>query len=118
MSKIIHADNSDFFKKLVRTFLIETGFSAESTDSGEDAFIYAKDGNASAIIMGMTLKDMQGEDLLKKILSLPHSVPVIILTANDDAAEKERLLAMGFSAYISKAGNWQQELQETLQKLL
>ncbi len=112
--KIIHADNSDFFRKLVKTFLSEEGYVTENTDSGAETLAHVEDGSASAIIMGMALKDMSSEELIKNILLFPKKVPVIILTSNDDESEKEKFLRIGFTAYISKAGNWQEELLEAL----
>ncbi len=112
--KIIHADNSDFFRKLVKTILSEEGYVTENTDSGAETLTHVEDGSASAIIMGMALKDMSSEELIKNILLSPRKIPVIILTANDDEAEKEKFLKIGFTAYISKSGNWQEELLTAL----
>ncbi len=112
--KIIHADNSDFFRKLVKTFLSEEGYMTENTDSGAETLLHVEDGSAEAIIMGMALKDMSSEELVKKILMYPKKIPVIILTSNDDEAEKEKYLKIGFTAYITKSGHWQNELLEAL----
>ncbi|MFI3257847.1 MAG: response regulator [Spirochaetales bacterium] len=116
--KIIHADNSEFFRKLVKTALIEEGYVVDQTDSGKETFEHAQSDNASAIIMGMALKDMSSEELLKKLLTLPNRIPVIILTSNNDETEKKRFLSIGFSAYISKTENWQELLSEELKKIL
>ncbi len=112
--KIIHADNSDFFRKIVKSLLSEEGYVTENTDSGAETIAHVEDGSAEAIIMGMALKDMSSEDLIKKILMFPKKIPVIILTSNDDENEKEKFLRIGFTAYISKSGNWQEELLEAL----
>ncbi len=112
--RIIHADNSDFFRKLVKTFLSEEGFVTENTDSGADTLAYVENGSAEAIIMGMALKDMNSEELIKRILLNPKKIPAIILTSNDDELEKQKYLKIGFTAYISKSGNWQKELLEAL----
>ena len=117
IKKVIHVDNSDFFKKLVKTQLTELGYISENTDSGQETIDYIKNGTAEVVIMGMSLKDMEGEALLKEILLLPNKLPVIILTSNNDPAEKEKFLKMGFSAYISKSENWQEQLEKTLKIL-
>ena len=115
LKKIIHVDNSNFFRKLVKTTLAEFGHISENTDSGKETLDYLKNGTAEAIIMGMSLNDMTGEDLLKEILLLPNKIPVIVLTSNNDTEEKEKILKMGFTTYISKSENWQELLEKALQ---
>ncbi len=112
--KIIHTDNSDFFRKMVKTFLSEEGYVTESTDSGIVTIEAVEANSVEAIILGMALKDMSVEELIKKVIVFPQKIPIIILTSNDNDSEKEKYLQIGLTAYISKSGNWQSELLEAL----
>jgi CheY-like chemotaxis protein len=81
MQTIIHVDNSEFFRRLVKTFLIEQGFLVESFSKGAKA-LEAIDGDTDLIITGMSLSDMDGEDFIKKIIGSPYNIPIITLTSN------------------------------------
>ena len=114
MSRVIHADNSEFFRKLMRTFLSEMGLESESFERGEDVINAVNAGNVSFVITGLALTDMSGEELIKRIIASSHPVPVITVTSNDEASQAKRLSALGVKANILKSGNWKNDLRNIL----
>ncbi|MDR3146528.1 MAG: response regulator [Treponema sp.] len=114
MSKVIHADSSEFFRKMMRSFLSELGLESDSFERGADVINAINTGEASFVITGLTLADMGGEELIKRIIASSRSVPVIIVTSNDEAAQAKRLSALGVRAKILKSGNWKDELRNIL----
>ncbi|MEX2411481.1 MAG: response regulator, partial [Candidatus Paceibacterota bacterium] len=54
------------------------------------------------ILLDLTLPDMSGEDLIKKILSLSNLTPVIILTGFSDLSFSIKSLSLGVSDYLIK----------------
>jgi DNA-binding NarL/FixJ family response regulator len=114
MGKVIHADNSEFFRKLMRTFLSEMGFESESMERGEDVIKAINAGEASMVITGLSLADMSGEELIKRIIATPHPVQIITVTSNTEEAQAKRLSALGVMANILKSGDWKGELQNIL----
>ncbi|MDR2898593.1 MAG: response regulator [Spirochaetaceae bacterium] len=110
MKKIIHADNSEFFRKQMKTFLIEQGYTVESCNSGEEVLDVVNTGDAALVLTGLTLFDMDGEELIKKIATSRHTVPVIAVTASDTEMKRMKLSALGVKAMISKNGSWQEDL--------
>ncbi|MDR3171864.1 MAG: response regulator [Treponema sp.] len=110
MRKIVHTDNSEFFRRLVRTFLAEQGFEGVSYDQGLMALEAVKGGDVALVITGISLPDMNGEDFIRQIVGEPYKIPVIVLTA-DEAPEKQRALEeLGIKAYILKSKAWQEKL--------
>ncbi|MDP5041056.1 MAG: response regulator transcription factor, partial [Paraglaciecola sp.] len=53
------------------------------------------------IILDLGLPDLDGRAVLKKIREMSH-IPVLVLTARDQEAEKVRLLDAGANDYLSK----------------
>ena len=109
MEHIIHIDNSEFFRKLMKTYLSEKGIPSESFSSVEDAMKAVNANEASCIITGMELADMTGKDFMKQLTLSGKKIPVIIVTSREEEAAKS-LSAFNVKAIISKSGNWQKEL--------
>ena len=114
MSRIVHVDNSEFFRKLMKTFLSELGHESENCSRGEDAVNKAKAGRADWVITGMSLADMGGEEFVKRLAVSAQSVPVIVVTSSDDEAQHRRLEALGVKSVIQKSDDWKEQLADKL----
>ena len=77
MGRIIHVDNSEFFRKGMKALLSELALESEGFDRGEDALNAIKAGGVSGVIMGLELSDMSGEEFIKRL-----TVSVIRKTEN------------------------------------
>jgi len=110
MKHIIHVDNSEFFRKQVKTFLSETGHYSESFASGEEAMKAVEAGKVNCVITGLILADMGGEELIKRLAVSSKSVLKIVVTATHDETQFKRLEALGVKAIIQKSGDWKSEL--------
>jgi len=114
MKHVIHVDNSDFFRKLMKSFLSEKGLEYEGFDRGEDAVNAVADGRAQFVITGLELSDMSGEEFLKRLMTLPKKTPIIVVTSSDEAAKLKRLEALGVKTIIMKTDDWKAELDKIL----
>ena len=110
MKHIIHVDNSEFFRKQVKTFLSESGHYSESYASGEEAMKAVEAGKVNCVITGLILSDMSGEELMKRLAVSPKTVVKIVVTSSTDEAQHKRLEALGVKAIIQKSGDWKSEL--------
>ena len=114
MKHVIHVDNSDFFRKMMKSFLSEKGLECEGFEKGEDAVNAVSDGQASFVITGLELPDMSGEELLKRLITLPQKTPIIIVTSNDVSEKKKHYQSLGVKAIIGKSDDWKTELGKIL----
>ena len=114
MKHIIHVDNSEFFRKLMKTFMSEKGLECESFEKGEDAVNAVADGRATFVITGLELPDMSGEELLKRLITLPQKTPIIIVTSNDVTEKKKHYESLGVKSIIMKSDDWKVELGKIL----
>ena len=116
MKKIIHVDNSDFFRKHMRTFLQAEGFEVESFDSALDAGLTIGSGSGDMVIMGLTFTEMEGVDFLRKIVE-DFSLPIIVVSSSVDKKKAEELIALGAKAALNKSGPWKEDIKPHLSAL-
>ena len=118
MGMVVHVDNSDFFRKLVKTFLGGFGHESFGFSRGEDALDKIMANEVDYVITGLELADMSGEDFIKKLLLYSDTVPIIVITAKDDGAQNAHLLDLGVKAIIKKSGDWKVELKQQLANII
>jgi len=113
MKRIIHVDNSQFFRKQVRIFLEAEGFEVESFDSAREANIAIGSGLADMVIMGLAFADHDGEEFLARTVE-SFAGPVIVLSSTTDESKIEKLISLGARAAVSKLGSWKADLKPYL----
>ena len=116
MKRIIHLDNSEFFRKLVKTYLEGEGFEVESFKDTQDASLTIASGTADMVIMGLTFVDIKGEDFLVRIKE-SYEGPVIVISSSVDNSKEAALIAKGARAAINKSGPWKEGLKPHLSAL-
>jgi FixJ family two-component response regulator len=109
---VIHADNSAFFRKVMKFFLSELGLESKGLDRGEDVLDAVESRKVSCVITGLELQDMSGEELIKKLLFATNAMTIIAVTSSDDDIRIQRLAELGVKATIQKGGNWKEKLRE------
>ena len=114
MKHIIHVDNSEFFRKLMKTFLSEIGLDSENFERGEDAMNAVKAGKANCVITGLSLADMRGEEFVKRLTVSNQALSVIVVSSSADEDHITRLKALKVKAVIQKSGDWKTELSNIL----
>ncbi|MDQ6828953.1 MAG: diguanylate cyclase response regulator [Gemmatimonadota bacterium] len=60
------------------------------------------DGDVDLVLLDLTLADVSGVDALARLREQSHSIPVVVLTASDDASLEEQLLQAGAQDVLSK----------------
>ena len=116
MKKIIHVDNSEFFRKLMGAYLQKEGFEFEGFESPQEADMVIGSGSADMVIMGLTFTGTDGEEFLS---STVESIvgPVIIISSSVDKKKEEELISKGARAAINKSGPWKEKLKPYLSAL-
>ena len=109
---VIHADNSVFFRKVIKVFLSELGIDSESFDRGQDVLNVAGRRKVSCVITGLELADMTGEELIRQLLYSGHLMTIIAVTSSHDTERIKNLDELGVKATIQKGGDWKEKLRE------
>jgi DNA-binding NarL/FixJ family response regulator len=98
----------------MKAFLVEMACECEGFGRGEDAINAIKAGKVLGVITGLELEDMSGEELIKRLAVSADSVPIIVVTADEEESRVKRLDALGVSAVIRKTDNWKEKLRNIL----
>lgn len=100
--KILVVDDESRMRKLVKDFLIKSGYEVLEAGDGEEAVdIFFKDKEIALIILDVMMPKMDGWQVCREIRQY-SKVPIIMLTAKSD--ERDELLGfdLGVDEYISK----------------
>ncbi|MBP7347960.1 MAG: response regulator [Butyrivibrio sp.] len=92
--------------KIAKNVLNEMGIRSETAQSGAEAIQKTTNKKYDAILMDYMLPEMNGEETFIHIRKDRHSpnlnTPVIMLTAQDNEEFRNRMIKLGFSAYLLK----------------
>lgn len=100
--KILIADDEPRMRKLVKDFLVKSGFSVLEAGDGEEALeMFVDNKDIALIILDIMMPKMDGWECCREIRKLAK-VPIIMLTAKSE--EKDELLGfeLGVDEYITK----------------
>lgn len=103
--RILLADDSGFFRDLLRATLESRGYSVRVAYDGARALELLEEGEEVDLVMSdIEMPRMDGFQLAKRIRENPAwaDIPLLALTSLASAADKERGLEAGFSDYLVK----------------
>ena len=104
---VLVVEDNEKSLKLTCALLRMRGYSVLAASTGEEALALARRGGPSLVLMDVQLPDMDGSLALEQLRADPATagIPVAAVTAYAMKGDRERLLAMGFDAYVSKPIN-------------
>ncbi len=92
-------------RMLIGAYLDEFGVEHDTADSGAEALRLLAKRRFDIVLMDIMMPEMDGIDTVNRIRALEgaaRDVPVIALTANAMKGDREKYLAAGMNAYLSK----------------
>ena len=102
--RILVVEDNEKNMKLFRDVLQAKGYEPLEATSGEEAVALASEHVPDLILMDVQLPGIDGIEALGRIRQDERtaSIPVVALTAQAMAGDRERFLDSGFDGYISK----------------
>ena len=104
MKTILIADDRDASRELLRTVLQAEGYSVVEAADGAEALAKAQAVTPHLILLDLQMPLMDGFAVaatLRQDTRFAHT-PIVALTASAMQGDRERALATGFTAYITK----------------
>ncbi len=98
---ILLVDDEPQIHRFLRPTLVAAGFRVESAKSGAEALLKFHRSPPELLLLDLGLTDMEGAAVLAAIRRT-SMIPVVILSARDNEAEKVALLNAGADDYVSK----------------
>jgi two-component system chemotaxis sensor kinase CheA len=115
-SSILVAEDSVTSRTLLKNILEAAGYDVRTAVDGVDAFTTLKTGDFDLLVSDVDMPRMNGFDLTAKIRSDKKlsDLPVVLVTALDSRADRERGVDAGANAYIVKSSFDQSNLLEVI----
>jgi len=101
LTRLLIIDDDVKFGTLLRDYLEPLGYMVDLVHNGKEGLQQAIDGVYAAVILDVMLPSMNGFDVLREIRK-QSSVPVLMLTALGDEADRIAGLEVGADDYLPK----------------
>ena len=104
---VLIVEDNEKSMKLFRDVLVATGHLTLEATTGGQAVELATAHSPDLVLMDIQLPDIGGVEALSRLRADTRtaSLPVVALTAQAMEGDRERFLAAGFDAYLSKPVN-------------
>jgi two-component system cell cycle response regulator DivK len=102
--KILYVEDNDDNVYMLKNRLTRAGFTVIVATDGAQGVAMAASEQPDLILMDLTLPNMDGEEATRRIKADPatNRIPVIALTANAMAGDREKALAAGCDDFDTK----------------
>jgi two-component system alkaline phosphatase synthesis response regulator PhoP len=102
--KILVVDDETELLNTVRDYLEQSGFEVLTASNGRDALFINRSEKPDLIVMDIMMPDMDGWEG-SRLIRRESDVPIVMLTARDEDADKIAALEMGVDDYVTKPFN-------------
>lgn len=103
--RILVADDEPHIRRILATLLEAASFDVDPVATGTAALAHLEaDTEYDLVLMDIMMPGATGLDVLRRLRELDHrgSLPVIILTAKGQDADREIALSLGASDFVTK----------------
>jgi two-component system cell cycle response regulator DivK len=102
--KILYVEDNDDNVYMLKNRLSRAGFAIVIATNGAQGIAMAISEQPDLILMDLTLPDIDGEEVTRRIKADPATqrIPVIALTANAMAGDREKAIAAGCDDFHTK----------------
>jgi two-component system, OmpR family, alkaline phosphatase synthesis response regulator PhoP len=102
MERILVVEDDPKVRRALRRLLEPEGFNVDAASDGRSGLESFQASQPSAVLLDLRLPGLAGSDVCRQIKqSAPH-VPVIVLSAASEVADKVLLLELGADDYVTK----------------
>ncbi|MEJ1371936.1 MAG: response regulator [Candidatus Sedimenticola sp. (ex Thyasira tokunagai)] len=106
-AKVLLVEDNDVNQELALELLVNNGLSVEVACNGQEALVLLSSEDFDGVLMDCQMPVMDGYTATRKIREQDHlkDLPVIAMTANVMAGDREKALAAGMNDHIAKPIN-------------
>lgn len=103
-AKVLIVEDEAALAELLRYNLESEGYSVRHTARGDEAELLVAEENPDLVLLDWMLPEVSGIEICRRIRARPesHNVPILILTARGEEADRVRGLSTGADDYVVK----------------
>jgi len=102
LGRILVVDDEAPVREVLTEYFATEGYDVEVAGSGIEALTAIRDGRADLVLLDVRMPGLDGVQVLRRIRELTESVPVIMVTANEDVGLAKETLKLGAFDYVAK----------------
>jgi two-component system chemotaxis response regulator CheY len=102
MSKILVIDDSGLTRRILRSILEPAGYQVIEASEGKKAIESFSSEKPDLTLLDLTMEDMHGLDVLKKLREIDKQVKVVIVTADIQSFTRKEAEEAGATAFLNK----------------
>lgn len=100
---MIHVvDDDESMRESLRSLLRSVGFRAAIFASAEEFLTYENRRSGHCLILDVCMPEMNGLELQQRLIAENSRLPIVFISAHDEAGEKEQALACGAIDFLQK----------------
>ncbi|MDP9389716.1 MAG: response regulator transcription factor [Actinomycetota bacterium] len=101
-SRVLVVDDEENIRFLLDAALRHFGFDVRVAGTGREALREVDDFSPHVVVLDVMLPDLDGFEVVRRLRTNGHKVPVLFLTARDAVSDKVRGLTLGGDDYVTK----------------
>ena len=95
-------DDDELFRRSLERLVRSAGFTVEAFGSAEDFLERGDLDRIACAILDMKLPGMSGLDLQQRLIATPTPIPIVFVSAHDEATMQANALRAGAVAFLRK----------------
>lgn len=95
----------DCLQKTLQHWLTPEGYAIKSSADGRKGFDMFRRATPSAVILDLTLPSASGREVCKSMKEFSPDVPLVVLSATSEVADKVLLFELGADDYVTRPFN-------------
>jgi two-component system response regulator (stage 0 sporulation protein F) len=102
LGRILVVDDEAPVREVLTEYFATEGYDVESAGSGLEALSAIRGGCVDLVLLDVRMPRMDGVQVLRQIRELSDSLPVVMVTANEDVSLARETLKLGAFDYVAK----------------
>ncbi len=102
MQRVLVIDDDPTVTSVLKRGLAYEGFTVDTAGTGSQGLTIARDHRPDLVILDVMLPGLDGFEVLRRLRSADDEVPVLMLTARDEATDQVKGLEAGADDYVVK----------------
>jgi two-component system KDP operon response regulator KdpE len=102
MSCVLIVDDEPAIRRLLEAILSRAGYEVIAAEDAEGALAALASGGIDLALLDLGLPDKDGLEVIAAVRHMNSTIPIIVLTARHDTAEKIAALDLGADDYVTK----------------
>ena len=102
LGRILVVDDEAPVREVLTEYFSTEGYTVEAATSGLEALSAVSGGRADLVLLDVRMPGLDGVQVLRRIRQMSTTLPVIMVTANEDVTLARETLTLGAFDYVAK----------------